>query len=787
MTSQSPHPVAPDLSVAVERALGQLPPSFPLSRFVAVNPFLGFTDASFEVAAERLGDLHDTTPLLPAEEYRLLHQTGDIDDEALTLAGAPEYTAAQLLRALDAPTEQSRDVLLTAVDALQREGEPSSRESGRVVLEEISKWCASCFDENQTTWRSPWAKSGLYRAFREGAVHDATPELQGIAGFRAFVKTLPTDADEAVATMLEELAPAPEHVEDFVHRQLSLVSGWASFCRFLVREQELRGGTHPALRDLLAVRLAYDVALVRAHPRLRPWAGTPRRRAERAVPVAVLHRWQAAYEIAWQRHLIARLPLQRAATPAAVARAKVQAVFCIDVRSEPLRRHLEARDEGVTTLGFAGFFGVAVDHRKPDGSGSEARCPALLVPACESADAGEAVSEPRRLERQYASTWKAVQNAAASCFSFVETLGLASAPGLWSLSQARRPSWQHRPQPELLGEASVEGRVLADRAAAMLRSMSLTHDFARLILLCGHGSHTANNPHASALDCGACGGHAGDVNARLAARALNRADVRALLAERGIHVPSDTWVLAALHDTMTDEVELFDTYAVPASHREELAALRETLAAAGALTRRERAMSLGLDDDAELLPVLRRRSEHVGETRPEWGLAGNAALIVAPRGRTRGLSLGGRSFLHEYRHEEDPDDAVLSLILAAPVVVASWINLQYYASRVAPERYGSGNKVLHNVVGGVGVFEGNGGDLRVGLPLQSLHDGERFVHEARRLSVFIEAPREKLARVLAKLPDVKKLFDGGWIHLLAIDEGRVHSYTKDGFREMPAA
>ena len=78
---------------------------------------------------------------------------------------------------------------------------------------------------------------------------------------------------------------------------------------------------------------------------------------------------------------------------------------------------------------------------------------------------------------------------------------------------------------------------------------------------------------------------------------------------------------------------------------------------------------------------------------------------------------------------------MLELILTAPVVVASWISLQYYGSAVAPAAFGAGNKLLHNVVGGIGVFEGNGGVLRGGLPWQSVHDGEGLVHEPLRLSV----------------------------------------------------
>jgi uncharacterized protein YbcC (UPF0753/DUF2309 family) len=77
--------------------------------------------------------------------------------------------------------------------------------------------------------------------------------------------------------------------------------------------------------------------------------------------------------------------------------------------------------------------------------------------------------------------------------------------------------------------------------------------------------------------------------------------------------------------------------------------------------------------------------------------------------------------------------------MTAPMVVTNWINLQYHASTVDNLRYGSGSKLLHNVVGdNVGVFEGNGGDLRIGLPMQSLHDEPGFRHTPLRLSVYIQ-------------------------------------------------
>jgi uncharacterized protein YbcC (UPF0753/DUF2309 family) len=131
---------------------------------------------------------------------------------------------------------------------------------------------------------------------------------------------------------------------------------------------------------------------------------------------------------------------------------------------------------------------------------------------------------------------------------------------------------------------------------------------------------------------------------------------------------------------------------------------------------------------------------------------------------------------------------VLETILTAPVVVASWIGLQYYGSTVAPQAFGSGSKLLHNVTGGIGVVEGNGGLLRAGLAWQSVHDGARLMHEPLRLTVCIAAPHEAMTEILARHDGVRALFDNRWLHLFALDEaGRMAWRYAGGLQWMRAA
>lgn len=754
-------PVSDDLQPAIAEALKRIAPLWPLEHFVAVNPFLGFSEKPFAEASATLRRTLGHAPAQSFEAYLAAWRDGAITAADLAPFTDVEWTEPNLLAALVQGGEfHLDDPVSTFADILDKT--LTHAHWSRFVAEEISKWCAVNFDRNQATWVSPWKNLGLFAAWKEGAAHDRKPESFGLKGFGSFVKALPDDPAAVISSCYNQLAPTVE-AADFLHRQLASVSGWAGHVQYLVREDTLRGKTNFALLELLAIRLVYDAALHAAFgsfPHVKAAWVQQRFRASSDGLDHALARWQSAYEAGYQKQLANQLIAQPSAN--STTRPTVQAVFCIDVRSEIVRRHLEAALPGIHTLGFAGFFGFPVAHQPAHSCSPAPRCPVLLVPPILSHETPPANAAQQQAEM---SVWKAFQNSAASCFTFVESLGLVFGAKLIASHHKKRAC--DAPKPEISGLSAAE---LADIAEGALRGMSLTKNFARLVLLCGHGSHSANNPYASSLDCGACGGHSGDVNARLAADTLNNPEVRAILAEKGIAIPNDTVFLAGRHDTLSDDFHLYDKGSVPSSHLGDVAALDEALSQAGAATRKERApkLDLGKLEGEALDQAVRNRGTDIAQVRPEWALANNAALIAAPRSRTAGLKLDGRTFLHEYDLLSDPDSKILTVILTAPVVVASWINLQYYGSRINPKILAAGDKTIHQVLAGIGVIEGNAGDLCSGLPLQSIHDGKGFVHEPRRLTVFIESETGRIDAVLDAHPQVRQLIDNSWIHLICL-------------------
>jgi uncharacterized protein YbcC (UPF0753/DUF2309 family) len=292
-------------------------------------------------------------------------------------------------------------------------------------------------------------------------------------------------------------------------------------------------------------------------------------------------------------------------------------------------------------------------------------------------------------------------------------------------------------------------------------------------VLVGHASSTENNAFASAYDCGACGGHSGARNAALVAAALNDPLVRQALAERGLPVDDGTTFVAALHDTTTDDVTVLDPSGATSSPAlvEVQAELREAGRAAAA---ERRALLPGGRSGVE------DRAADWSEPMPEWGLAGNLALVIGPRSLTRSLDLGGTAFLHSYDADLDPDHTALEQVLTGPALVTQWINAQYYAAASAPELLGAGDKTTHNVVGDVGVITGAHGDLRSGLPWQAVAgtdptadpgDTGALRHLPARHLVVVAADPAAVAEIVLRHTALHQAVGNGWLQLLALPPG----------------
>ncbi len=805
-------------ALAIEEACRRIPPVWPLKDYVAVNPFLGMTDQHFLQIATLFRRVGHGEIMMSNNYYLKSIEDGKITDADITQAinfarltvpppWSPilsDYQASSVRNnLLERPIKAENSRVFTIADFLDKS---LGSQWSPFITEEISKWCSVYFDEGQSSWRMPWRKHSLFEAWLGAAQHDANPALSGLKTFPQIVRQLPHDPRLIVSKVLSILKIPIGLQTDFLHRQLFTVAGWSAYVQYRVRQDQSLGRKNNGLEELLAIRLAYDWA---AWEQFKLSEGMEEAWAKKVTAMQLFdpgldllprYLMLCASEKSYQRKLIAQLSDESSKKPASPARPSVQVVFCIDVRSEVYRRHLEAQDTRIKTSGFAGFFGMPIEYIPMGQRHGSAQCPVLFAPKFkvrEGLSAGDEQALDTALRKllfgqRVVHAWNAFKTSAISCFSFVETAGLAFGYKLGRDTLAlghegdQPSSPKTRPHLECqAGHPHEHGygmplHAQIDLAEGALRNLGLTANFPRLVIFCGHGSSTANNPYASGLDCGACGGHSGLINARIAAGILNQKAVREALKGRGIDVPEDTHFQAAQHNTTTDDVQLADVNAVPPSHLDELAQLREWFARASQATRADRAARLGIkSEDPTLVGKIRSRSRDWSQVRPEWGLANNAALIAAPRERTSGTNLEGRTFLHDYDASTDSQSKVLELILTAPVVVANWINLQYYASTVNNRLFGSGNKTIHNVVGALGIWQGNGGDLQVGLPLQSLHNGESWMHEPLRLSVFVESPRDALNRVLEAHLEVRELVQNGWLTLFAIEsEGkRVWQYV----------
>ncbi|WP_205853302.1 YbcC family protein [Zhengella mangrovi] len=773
-----------EIMKAAEAAARAIPPAFPLEATVAVNPFLGQAGEDLATASARLMRVAGIEATQSATDHARALDEGRITDGDLAdaLDASPHASKPASVNALKAMITSQRDAEpATALPTIADLAAAATGTDWPALIEKtVGLWAAGHFDKGQALW-APAPGADAYAAWRTWAIHDLTPEIAGLAGFCAHVSAAPDTAERAILRAADTIGLSDAAAETAFHRLYMDLGGWSQHARWLLWRAEMEGGHDETLAGLLAIRLLWEEALLRHVPGVADsWAqtvaahGEPVRPSARQIALAI---FQDAADRAHQRRLAAVLDGTATGAAGGKSRPFLQAAFCIDVRSEVFRRALESLDPGIETIGFAGFFGLPVSHKASGSDVAEAHLPVLLAPSVQTTShCGAACEHDVRIAARTVRAWGRFRQAAVSSFAFVESAGPYYAANLVkdALGLAGKTATAE-PAPRISGSLPAEEK--AGTAARVLRAMGLTGTFGKVVLLLGHGAQARNNPHESAYHCGACGGYTGEVSARLLAGLLNDPETRNGLTAHGIDIPGDTLFVAGLHNTTTDAVILHrdDAASGPGG---DLRTVANWLNEAGRIARAERAPRL----PGSSAGTIAARAMNWAEVRPEWGLAGCGAFIAAPRAATAGRNLGGRAFLHSYDWQADTGFGTLELILTAPVVVASWISLQYYGSTVAPSVFGGGNKLIHNVVGGIGVTEGNGGRLRPGLPLQAVHDGDRPVHEPLRLTVLIEAPREAITDVLRRHPDVRDLFDNGWLHLFALKNGRIDARYRPGLR-----
>jgi uncharacterized protein YbcC (UPF0753/DUF2309 family) len=792
----------------------RMAPLWSLENFVAVNPYLGMAHREFSDAMNFLNKSSQVQATLPVAFFLEALQEGkmtrqDIADALAHNDYGLDLDADQFIEQLIDGAVAKEDVVVKTMSDLA--SEINGKKWGRFMIDRISFWASAYFDNKQAIWNTADKQATtLFAAWKREAEVDYSPEAMGLKGFRKFIKSLPNDYLDAAAYALKVL-DLPESDVDYYLGGLSMkMNGWAGFAARIDWDAGLAGQESHAVEEFLAILLVWEIALKELLPYThlqKRWEETKDQNnqliADENLSKKLAHQLilQDAFDRANQRDIIGKINGQKEVTKTS-DRPKAQAIFCIDVRSELFRRNLEAADAEIETMGFAGFFAFPIKYVPMGHREGTNQCPVLLNTShtiketLGSEKADQKLIAKRSLKEQVLKAWKSFKLGPVSCFSFVSPLGLFFLPKLLSdafgitrplpnpatngLSQKEIDRMGIRlDREEVAGELTgipVEERLAMAKSA--LKAMSLTDNFARVVLIVGHGATTVNNPHATGLDCGACGGHSGESNAKVAAAVLNDPEVRKGLDEAGINIPDTTHFVAALHDTTTDEVSIFNGW--PASHDKDTQEIKYALKLAGENARKERGARMKIQSGDVSQQVL-QRSKDWSQVRPEWGLAGCSSFIVAPRKRTAQLNFSGKAFMHSYEWRKDEGFGVLELIMTAPMVVTSWINLQYFASAVDNKKFGSGNKTLHNVVGGLGVLEGFGGDLRVGLPWQSVHDGEEFQHQPQRLNVIIEAPIDEMSKILSRHESIRDLCDNEWIYLFAMnDQGKVaYKYIGD--------
>lgn len=758
---------------SIEQASTIIGKTWPLHTFVASNPLSGYEKTNFKEALFTAEKYLNATVFPKAKLFRNAWEEGEISKKILVeflLKNGFEKTPDYYLNVLDSETHKE---VLNPNHQLDRN---------------MSKWLAAFMDEGLAEWDMPFKEEGFYTAWRNLVIYDS--EIGEIT-----LKEIPNTSYETLENILKGI-PESEYVSLFSYH-LGALPGWVGYINHRAASNSKWQEEFPiALIDYLAVRLWTAKKLNLA---LLP--DEVFQNEDKILLSKLKYVWLKAWEKTWQEQMLQTI---NASSDNKINSTEglpdAQMVFCIDTRSELIRRNIESTGN-IETYGYAGFFGITMDYESPTDGIVRKSCPPIVPSAYKVTE--HAQSDKEEVFKSYKKTINQrnftnnfltrMKNMLPSAFGFVEGSGLYY--GFSLLMRTLNPNWMYKTklkkeeenlsicspkmsspkqQEDLSADIALSEKVGIVKSAFDLMGWK---KFAPLVLFVGHGSHSANNPFGSSLDCGACAASPGRHNARMLASMANLPEVRMeLKTKHDIDIPDATIFIGAEHNTTTDAIVLFDSE-IPKAFQEKIEKLKSKLQLAQKTATQER-----LGNSINSIHLAYKKANDWGETRPEWGLAKNAGFIIGSRELTKNINLNSRCFLHSYDWELDTSGKALESIMQGPMVVTQWINNHYYFSTVDNEVFGGGSKITHNITGKFGVVQGNGGDLKMGLPLQSLYESdEKMYHRPLRLSVVINAPIERVSQIIVNNENIKSLLDNEWIYLMVMDplqQNTIFQYEK---------
>lgn len=612
------------------------------------------------------------------------------------------------------------------------------------------KWCQVFFDEGQAPWSMPGRELGLYKSVISLLKYDRT--LVKTSYQKRLIEALPQEVDEMLYHAFKD------HPVSSIEKRLAQLPGWAGYVVWYSTWKETKG--YPCdICEFLALRLAFEMLLVNqikvlVNEDTKTHLSLPEERN-------IIEQREQLFD----KELIQSLLSSKEVASLNNHCIEAQLVFCIDCRSEPLRQRIEKIGPW-KTYGFAGFFGLPI---RIDSAGkTQASCPVILS-AKHTMQIRSKKSFLDKIKGLLFEMYKGLKYQFGASFALAELMG----PFYFikMLKRLLQPLFANSKKShkiintkQHLNNCCIEHDLTIDEQVeysyGALMMMGIT-SFAPLVVFCGHGSSTENNPHNATLQCGACAAQAGGMNALLLAMILNNKQVRIALKGKGLIIPDSTCFLAAQHDTTVDSI-CFLT--IPQKNLALFNRLKNDLNQAARQLESCKSMQLSTNSSANI------RSKDWSEVRPEWGLAKNACFIIGSIANVKELHLEGRSFLHSYDYTIDDSLQYLQTILAGPLTVAHWINMQYFFSTVRPHIFGSGNKINLNIVGKMGVMQGNASDLMTGLPYQSVfsQDGVTY-HLPQRLLTVIDAPKDHVFNAISSVQSLVELIKNEWLRVVVID------------------